>query len=177
MAHQAQIEYFRSVKSSHPSLFSNCRVLDLGSLDINGNNRHLFSDYEYVGVDIGAGKNVDVVCRNHEYKSEEKFDVIISSECFEHDEFWDKSILNGIELLNSGGIFLFSCATTGRREHGTRRTSPQDSPFTSSLENDYYMNLTEEHIKNKINIDDIFIEYEFKTNASPADLYFYGIKK
>lgn len=177
MAHQAQANYFTSVKSSHPDLFSNCRVLDLGSLDINGNNRYLFSDYEYVGVDIGEGKNVDVVCRNHEYRSEQKFDVVISSECFEHDEFWDKSILNGLDHLRSGGMFLFSCATTGRAEHGTRRTSPADSPFTSALENDYYMNLTEKHIRDKIDIDAVFVEHEFKVNKSPADLYFYGIKR
>lgn len=177
MAHSQQADYFKSVKARHPQFFSNCRVLDLGSLDINGNNRHLFSDYEYIGVDIGEGRNVDVVCRNHEYTSDEKFDVVISSECFEHDEFWDLSILNGIDLLKDGGLFTFTCATTGRPEHGTRRTTPSDSPFTSLIDNDYYMNLTEEDIKGKIDLDSVFSEYEFKVNTSPADLYFYGIKK
>ena len=62
---------------------------------------------------------------------------------FEHDEFWKDTIMNCITLTKPGGIFLFSCATTGRQEHGTRRTTPQDSPFTSLIENDYYMNLTE----------------------------------
>ena len=37
-------------------------VLDIGSLDVNGNNRcHFIEPREYVGVDVGPGANVDVV--------------------------------------------------------------------------------------------------------------------
>lgn len=177
MAHQQQRDFFEKVRFLKPDLFNDCKVLDLGSLDINGNNRHLFNNYTYIGVDIGEGRNVDVVCRNHEYKSDEKFDVVISSECFEHDEFWDKSIENGISLLKEGGLFTFTCATTGRPEHGTKRTSPRDSPFTSSLDNDYYMNLTEEDVRTAIDLDKYFSEYEFEVNDGTHDLYFWGIKR
>jgi hypothetical protein len=43
-------------------------VLDVGSLDINGNNRYLFDNCEYTGLDIGEGPNVDIVMPIHEYK-------------------------------------------------------------------------------------------------------------
>jgi SAM-dependent methyltransferase len=177
MAHPEQRTFMLSVKNKFPNRFKNCRVLDIGSLDINGNNRYLFTDYTYLGVDIGSGNNVDVVCRGHEYKDDQPFDIVISSECFEHDEFWNLTIQNGIDLLKPGGLFLFSCATTGRPEHGTRRTTPQDSPFTSKIDNDYYMNVTEKDVVEKIDMSQ-FSEYHFEARETwPQDLYFYGIKK
>lgn len=178
MAHPEQASFMKYVRDKFPEKFNNVRVLDIGSLDINGNNRYLFSNYSYVGVDIGEGPNVDVVMRGHEYKDEVPYDIVISSECFEHDEFWDLTIQNAIDLTKPGGIFLFSCATTGRPEHGTRRTTPQDSPFTSKIENDYYMNITERDVRNKIKIEKQFDEFEFIARETwPQDLYFWGIKK
>lgn len=179
MAHKQQQQFLLSVKERFPEKFQNCNVLDIGSLDINGNNRYLFSDYTYIGLDIGEGENVDVVCRGHEYKTDKQFDIVISTECFEHDEFWNLTIENAIALTKPNGMFLFTCATTGRPEHGTRRTTPSDSPFTCRLENDYYQNLTEKDIRNKIVIEDFFSKFEFKNTEGCrlSDLYFWGIKK
>jgi SAM-dependent methyltransferase len=177
MAHQEQQEFFTMVKTILPEHFKNCSVLDVGSLDINGNNRYLFEDYSYIGIDIGKGKNVDIVCKGHEYKSDTLFDVVISSECFEHDMYYKQTILNCINLLKSGGLFLFSCATTGRPEHGTSRTSAWDSPFTWKEFNDYYKNLTKEDIMEIVNFDDVFEKHYIGTRTSSHDLYFYGIKK
>ena len=178
MAHIEQQFYLSEIKRRFPDYFSGVKVLDIGSLDINGNNRYLFSNFTYTGIDIGEGANVDIVCRGHKFKSKEKFDVVISSECFEHDEFWDKTMLNAIKLLRTGGMFVFTCATDGRAEHGTRRTSPQCSPFTSNLDNDYYMNLNERIICEKIDIEKHFSDFEFQVHiGGMCDLYFYGIKK
>jgi len=177
MAHPEQSNYFKTVKSRFPSKFNNVDVLDIGSLDINGNNRYLFHQYTYIGVDIGAGPNVDVVCRGHKYKSESQFDVAISSECFEHDEFWPQTLQNMIDLTKSEGIVLFSCATTGRPEHGTRKTTPQDSPFTSKIDNDYYLNVTAKMVLNEVDIENQFSQFEFFSRQTwPQDLYFWGIK-
>jgi SAM-dependent methyltransferase len=183
MAHEAQVVFASSVKHSFPEYFKNIKVFDGGSLDINGNNRYLFEDYEYVGVDIGEGKNVDVVSTIHEYEGKDgEFDFVISSECFEHDMHYDKSLLNMVRMLKPGGMMLFTCATDGRPEHGTRRTSPTDSPFTSAGHgdqswSDYYMNVNEGHVRSVLDCDEIFEKYEFHRNFWPADLYFWGIKK
>jgi len=177
VSHKEQQDFLTYVRDKFPNMFENCRVLDIGSLDINGNNKYLFTNYEYIGLDIDEGSNVDVVCRGHEYKDDKLFDIVVSSECFEHDEFWEMTIKNGINLLKPNGMFLFTCATTGRPEHGTKRTSPSDSPFTSNLDNDYYRNLNEEDIRQSINVDGIFSEYEFQSRLSyPQDLYFWGVK-
>lgn len=175
MAHREQREWCELVKYAHPEFFIGTNVLDIGSLDINGNNRYLFEQCDYTGIDIGEGSNVDVVCSGHLFKSDDLFDVVISTECFEHDEYWQQTLKNVINnLLKEGGLFLFSCAAPGRPEHGTKKTSPKDSPFTT----DYYRNLSEEDIRSVLDCDKLFSNYKFKTRKEfPQDLYFYGIKK
>lgn len=179
MAHLAQQVFFKKLKDKFQEKFTDCSVLDIGSLDINGNNRYLFENYTYIGVDVGPGRNVDVVSKGHEYKSDIKYDIVISSECFEHDMFYSETIKNCVELTKNGGLFTFTCASTGRPEHGTRRSKPQDAPLLNeNLEwGDYYKNLTEEDIRKVLDVDNIFSEYYFEYNPTAFDLYFWGIKK
>lgn len=183
MAHQAEQEFCSLVKTFFPEFFTGVSVCDIGSLDINGNNHYLFSNYTYVGVDIGIGKNVNVVSKGHEFRPADgqKFDTVISTECFEHDKHWKETIQNIIDnLVKPGGLFLFTCATTGRPEHGTPRTSPSDSPFTVKQMDDwstYYQNLTEEDIRYAIDLDKYFKSYHFYVHLESHDLYFWGILK
>lgn len=155
-------------------MFSNCDVLDIGSLDINGNNRYLFKNYKYTGIDIGPGKNVDIVSLGHEYKPGKQFDVVISTECFEHDKYWKETIKNCIELTKSGGMFIFTCASKGRPEHGTSRSLDWASPYSHLQFDDYYMNLTQQDVEPLIQG---FGETYFEYNSKACDLYFYGIKE
>lgn len=179
MAHPEQQQFCLSVKKKFPEKFNNHPVvLDVGSLDINGNNRYLFDgSYTYIGIDVGEGSNVDIVSKGHEFHPGFQFDIVISTECFEHDQHWKDTILNCIELTKPEGLFMFSCATTGRQEHGTSRTTPQDSPFTHKLFNNYYNNLTEEDIRAIPGFLHSFKEFKFNTNNNTKDLYFYGIKQ
>jgi SAM-dependent methyltransferase len=152
--------------------------LDCGSLDINGSNRYLFENCEYIGIDIGEGKNVDIVSLIHEFNGDdESYDTIISTECFEHDMYYKESIKNIIRLLKPGGLFIFTCATTGRPEHGTINTSITDSPLLKGEWSKYYKNLTEEDIRDIIIMENIFIDFKFSINKNHKDLFFYGIKK
>jgi hypothetical protein len=180
MAHQEQVDFCLSVKNKFPEYFFNQFVLDLGSLDINGNNQYLFEDCHYLGVDLAQGKNVDILSKGHEVLLPDgTFDTVISTECFEHDVFYRLTLLNAVRLLKSGGLLLFSCATTGRPEHGTKLTTPTDAPFLQSLGNwaDYYKNLDENDIRDALSVDDIFSQYQFSVCENTYDLYFWGIKK
>lgn len=180
MAHQQQIDFCKSVKETLPSFFRQRLVLDIGSLDINGNNQYLFEDCHYLGVDLRLGRNVDLASRGHELGlPDASVDVIISTECFEHDCFYDLTLRNIVRMLKPGGLFLFSCATTGRPEHGTRRTTPADAPFTQEFGEwgDYYKNLDERDIRAVLDVSLIFERFEFVRNPQSCDLYFWGIKK
>ncbi len=178
MAHPEQKEFCLKIKELLPRHFVETVVLDVGSLDINGNNGYLFEDSLYLGIDVGPGPNVNIVSKAHEFAAaDEYFKVIISTECFEHDMFYDKSIKNIIRMLSPEGLFLFTCATEGRPEHGTRRTKPEDAPLLTEEWSDYYKNLTEKDIREVMDVDSIFSSYAFEVNDVSKDLYFYGIKR
>lgn len=171
MSHQSQLDFVARVKQRFPQYFKNRRVLEIGSLDINGSVRQFFDDCDYTGVDLGEGKGVDYVGRGEELTyPDDNFCVTISCECFEHNPEWIRTFDNMVRMTS--GLVIMTCATTGRPEHGTRRTSPSDAPFCG----DYYQNLTEHDIKSSCNMSR-FVEYEFSTNANPADLYFWGLIK
>lgn len=180
MAHEQQREFCKSVKERFPEFFNGKLVVDIGSLDINGSNQYLFENSGYVGVDLFAGRNVDITCKGHELGlPDESVDVVISTECFEHDSHYDKTLKNIYRMIKPGGLFVFSCATTGRPEHGTRRTTPDDAPFIQLLGDwaDYYKNLEESDIRAVLDIDAAFDEYEFSSQHETHDLYFWGVKK
>lgn len=178
MSHPQQINFVKEVKSKFHSKFSNSKVLEIGSLDINGSVRPCFENCEYIGIDVGPGPGVDIVCEGQIYDApNSSFDVVISCECFEHNPYWLETFTNMIRMCKDQGLVIFTCATTGRKEHGTTRTSPADSPLTISKGWDYYRNLTEEDFRNSLSFDHFFSSFEFSTNASSKDLYFWGVKR
>ena len=181
MSHKEQRMFIGDVRDKFPKYFVGGNVVDFGSLDINGNNKVFFDLCNYTGVDIGEGRNVDVVSKAHEYKPNKKFDVVISTEMLEHDMYWEKSLQNMLDLLKSGGLLIITCATTGRPEHGTIRSEcPSDSPFTSEIPEwaNYYRNLTIDDCNTILKPEENFTEYfENMTHRAPNDYQFYGIKK
>ena len=132
--HSAAKDFCESVKQRHGMHFRNRTVLDIGSLDINGNNRYLFDNCRYYGCDIARGPNVDIVSPAHLTGfGENSIDTAISTEAFEHDRHIDKTIEAVTRMLKPGGLFLFTCATDPRPPHGITDFHPADSPAT----NDY----------------------------------------
>jgi SAM-dependent methyltransferase len=178
MAHKSQIEFCKQVKIQLPTYFNNVDVLDAGSLDINGANRSLFVNSRYIGVDMVAGLNVDVVSPVHLLAYPDgSFDTVISTEMFEHDKYYRESFRNLYRMLKRGGLLLFTCATTGRREHGTRRRKPEDNP-SSQLKGfaDYYKNLTADDFYSIMEFEDAFDRRKFIIDINHHDLYFWGLK-
>lgn len=181
MAHEEQRAFARSVKTRYPQYFESSFVLDIGSLDINGNNHYLLSDScLYLGVDVGPGRNIDMVAPAHMLAfPDETFDLILSMESLEHDKYWDKTLENAVRMLKPGGLLMITCATTGRPEHGTKRTNAEDAPLLGMAEEewgDYYRNIVKEDVELVVNVSGQFRWYEFSGNDSTCDLYFYGIK-
>lgn len=114
-------------------------LLEIGSLDVNGSVRRMFADASpYVGIDLGAGPGVDVVASGHDFGPDAAFATVVTTECLEHDPGWRRTLANIVRVLRPGGALVLTCATTGRHEHGTTRTSPAMSPST----NEHYRNLT-----------------------------------
>lgn len=180
MAHISHYEFFDEIRSKFPTFFSGTKVLDIGSLNINGCNKHYFLNCDYKGLDVAPGDNVDVVSLAHEYSaSDGSFDVLTSANAFEHDMHFEKTFKNMVRLLKKGGLLFFTCAGEGYHEHGTARTSPHDAPLLMADEEwkNYYKNITEEWIRSFLNVDDVFSSYEFSYRQDTKDQRFWGIKK
>lgn len=173
MSHSEQRQFFEWVKAQYPMFFNNVSVLEVGSLDVNGSVRDLFSATRYVGVDVGEGVGVDVVCRGENlWYDAGEFDVCVSAECFEHNSEWLASFENMVRI--AGRFVVFTCATDGRAEHGTSGCHPGASPLTAG--SDYYRNLGELDFTGQIVFDRWFSVWEFSVDHDSHDLRFFGVK-
>ena len=179
--HEQARQFTLFVKYILVSYFQNKVVLDVGSGDINGNNRFLFENCNYEGNDVVTAPNVTIVSKTKDLSfPDNQFDTIISTECFEHDPEYKESFLKIYKLLKPDGLFCFTCASTNRGEHGTRRTSPGCSYGTiGNLTDmqDYYKNLTICDLNDIIDLNESFSVWNSYYNAESCDLYFIGIKK
>jgi SAM-dependent methyltransferase len=130
--HRQVYSFLHAMRAAYPASFRG-KILECGSLNINGSPRGFFDASEYVGVDWRAGKDVDVVALVHEYheKPDGYFSVVISTEMLEHDPHWERSLRRMTELLMPGGTLIVTTAGPGRAPHEIE-TSPQKS---------YYQNL------------------------------------
>jgi SAM-dependent methyltransferase len=179
--HKEAREFTLFVRRILSEFFIGKVVLDVGSGDINGNNKFLFENCEYNGNDVIQAPNVTIVSNTKDLPFKDNtFDTIVSTECFEHDPEYKESIIKIYNMLKPNGLFCFSCASTGRPEHGTRRSNPNDSYGTiGNLEDmsDYYKNLTEIDLNNVLLLNTTFSVWDTYYNNDSKDLYFVGIKK
>jgi SAM-dependent methyltransferase len=189
MAHGSQIAFVQRLKTEFPKYFENIKVLEVGSLNINGTVRDHFTDCTFVGVDVDEGPGVDLTCGGQDVDHPDNtYDTTCSCNCFEHNPYYRETIQNCVRLLKSGGMFLFTCATTGRPVHGVAsleeesklkypnwKTMPNVS--RDNWDNDYYKNLTEQDIRECCDIEATFEQFEFEVEENHCDLYFWGIKK
>jgi SAM-dependent methyltransferase len=178
--HPEANHFVNFVKNILSDYFTNKIVLDVGSGDINGNNKYLFNNCHYNGNDVIEAPNVTIVSKTKDLPFENNtFDTIISTECFEHDPTYTESFLKIYDMLKPNGLFCFTCAGFGRQEHGTRRTTPKDSYGTiGNYEDmqDYYKNLTIRDVNEVLDLDNNFFIWDSYYNSHSNDLYFLGIK-
>lgn len=117
----ACMEYVRSAIERFPL---SGPVLEIGSYNVNGSVRELFSAktrfQDYVGMDMRAGAGVDYVCST-EYPEIEwahpnvqrcgafsKFSVIVSTEMLEHDRYFWKTLDSCSKVLSEGGHIVIT---------------------------------------------------------------------
>ena len=104
------------------------RMVEFGSLDINGTVRSLFTgEYlgmprsswpgEYLGIDLQPGSCVDLVADAIEWTPSEPFDCVVCCEVFEHLAAWPALVDSAARALRPGGILIVTCAGPGRGPH------------------------------------------------------------
>lgn len=115
------LEFAENLKSKH---IKGKRVLEVGSLDINGSVRSYIESLEpdeYIATDMRDGKGVDVVCDVCDIVKmygKESFDVILCLEVLEHVEFWREGISNIKNVCKPNGLILITASSKGFHWHG-----------------------------------------------------------
>lgn len=96
------------------------RVIEIGSKDINGNIKTYFMKIEkpceYIGIDLKEGNGVDIVCSAEnmvEKFGKESFDIVLSTETFEHIKDWKKAISEVKNICKKGGLILITTVCKG----------------------------------------------------------------
>ncbi len=153
-------------------------ILEVGSYKLDNQNNlieNLLKDHKYLGTDVVEGPGVDLVMNGEDIDNlNQKFDIIISGECFEHASNWQKIFSSMIRNILDDGFIILTIASKGRIEHGTFRSGAYNSPGTSD---NYYLNLNIKDFKKNFKINEIFKDYFFYYNIHSNDLYFLGTKK
>ncbi len=119
--HQSSLDKMVRFRDNYLVWRRDLTIYDIGSQNINGCYGFVFKEpsWRYVGVDMTAGENVDVVLRNP-YKWDEvassSADVVISGQAFEHIEFFWMTMLEVERVLKSNGLCCI-IAPAGGFEH------------------------------------------------------------
>jgi SAM-dependent methyltransferase len=100
------------------------RVIEVGSRNVNGSARSFVESMhpaEYVGVDIEAAPEVDVICdieKLHERFDAESFDLVVTTEVLEHVRDWRRAISNLKRMCRPGGVVIVTTRSRGFAYHG-----------------------------------------------------------
>jgi len=124
--HQAVDEWVFTSFHNWRDSRTHLRVLEIGSLDINGSVRHIFKPFaeKYIGIDMQEGPGVDLVIDAVAFRNEGDYDVVVCCEVFEHTNDWKKIITNSYINLRPGGLFIATMAGEGRPPHSALDEKP-----------------------------------------------------
>jgi len=94
------------------------RILDIGSQDVNGSYRDLFTRpaWQYLGADLAPGRNVDVVLTEPHHWAELPSggaDVVICGQVFEHMRYIWMGIREVARVLAPGGLCCIVAPSSG----------------------------------------------------------------
>ncbi len=120
--HEASFEKMRAFRNAYVTPIERpLRVLDVGSGSNPGtiSYRDLFDapDFEYVGLDIEAGHNVDVVPDDPFHWPSiqaESFDLVVSGQTFEHNPYFWITAAEIARVLVPGGLTAIIAPSAGK---------------------------------------------------------------
>lgn len=109
--HESSFLRMKHFVSTYVKFNSSSRIVDVGSYNIGGSYRDIFeglgADYEYIGLDIVPGPNVDIVVEDPYCWKEiedESVDCVISGQAFEHIEYPWRSMAEIYKKLKPSGV-------------------------------------------------------------------------
>jgi SAM-dependent methyltransferase len=114
--HKTALDHAAAFFNTYGPAFERPVVVEVGSADVNGSLRSVAPrDCQYVGLDFAPGKGVDVVLTDpYRYPLESGFaDVVVTSSCFEHAQFFWLSFLEILRILKPEGVVYVNVPSNG----------------------------------------------------------------
>ena len=114
--HDTAIEYGAAFFNVYMKNVKGLTIIDIGSQDVNGSLRSVApANNTYIGVDFVEARGVDVVitdpyCLPFENES---VDVVVSSSCFEHSEFFWLLFNETLRILKPAGLLYINAPSNG----------------------------------------------------------------
>jgi SAM-dependent methyltransferase len=97
---------------------NNNKIVELGGFVVDGQEGMALRNHSvnfvgggaFIGIDISAGRNVDLVCEIGKPLplADNSADIVVSSSCFEHDVFFWESFLELVRITKDGGYIYIS---------------------------------------------------------------------
>lgn len=118
--HLSSYEHMRDLINKYLNPERGIFVLDIGSYDVNGSYRDLFSTIRcsYQGIDLSEGPGVDIILKSpYRFPIRSNFaDLVISGQTFEHIEYFWMTWMEMIRVLKPEGM-IFLIAPSRGPEH------------------------------------------------------------
>lgn len=172
--HEGAYKYVeRIVAQLGPRQIRGRHVVELGSRTVAGDwpysgpVRPLFDGAAYLGIDIAAGPNVDVVANAATWpeKGTAKVDTVVCCETLEHTPEAKQICANAHRLLTPGGVFIVTAAGSGRAPHSATDGGPV-------RDGEFYRNVTRDDLAGWL------WEFEFTLidDSTSGDIYAVAVK-
>jgi SAM-dependent methyltransferase len=114
--HDSAMKYGAAFFNAYLKNTKDLTIVDIGSQDVNGSLRSVAPpNNKYIGVDFVEAKGVDVVITDP-YSlpfEDESVDVVVSSSCFEHSEFFWLLFNEILRILKPNGLLYINAPATG----------------------------------------------------------------
>ena len=114
--HATAMEHGKLFFDSYLNEKTGLKIVDIGAQDVNGSLRSVApKNNEYIGVDFCEGNGVDIVLDDPytlPFESE-TIDVVVSSSCYEHSEFFWLSFNEALRVLKPSGLLYVNVPSDG----------------------------------------------------------------
>ena len=117
--HYTAEEYGKAFFNAYTYLRKNLTILDIGSKYVDNDSVGLRDfapkDAKYIGLDFDEGKSVDIVLQDayHFPLPDNYADIIVTSYCFEHSEFFWLTFMESLRVLKPEGVIYINAPSNG----------------------------------------------------------------
>lgn len=117
--HLGNHDWLEALRVQYDKEIDGASILEIASMDWNGSARsHFTKAARYVGVDLLAGPQVDIVSPAAETSFLPcEFDILICLSLFEHDPDWKNSLGHNLQWVREGGLVILCWGAEGNLPH------------------------------------------------------------